>query len=253
MKADHDGDPSRPWVGRALPRFEDARLVQGAGRYSDDIVFDGQTYAAFLRSPHAHAVIRSVRTGRAKVLPGVLAAWSIQDYIADGLAGIPLMPVPAGALNVDDPAFKPTAERPIFISRQWPLARERVRFPGEAVAMVVAETMQQARDALEAIDVDYEPLDAVTDAVLAAAPDAPRVWEDNRDNIAFDNMFGDQTSVEDALARSRFVVEEDFANPRIVVAFMEPRSANARPRMASLRSIRAVRARIASAWASAAR
>lgn len=229
VKDDHNGDSSGPWVGRSLPRFEDVRLVQGAGRYSDDIVFDGQTYAAFLRSPHAHALIRSVAVERAKAAPGVLAVWTAEDYIADGGASIPLMPVPAGALNVDDPAFKPTADRPIFISRQWPLAHERARFPGEAVAMVVAETLQQARDALEAIEIEYEPLEAVTDAALAAEPRAPRVWEDNRDNVAFDNTFGNEGQVEGALARAHLVIAEDYVNPRIVVAFMEPRSANARP------------------------
>ena len=118
-----------PWVGRPLPRFEDLRLVQGQGNYSDDIVFDGQTYALFLRSPHAHALIRSIEAGRARQAPGVVAVYTVSDYIADGGANIPLTPVPAGALNVDDPAFKPTADRPIFISRLWPLARRSRAFP----------------------------------------------------------------------------------------------------------------------------
>jgi carbon-monoxide dehydrogenase large subunit len=223
-----DASASRPWVGRSLPRFEDERLVQGAGRYSDDIVFDGQTYALFLRSPHAHALVRIIDAIAARTMPGVLAVYTIDDYVADGCESIPLMPVPAGALNVDDPAFKPTQERPIFISKQWPLAKDRVRFPGEAVAMVIANTLAQARDALEKIEVTYDALPAVTDADLAASSKAPRLWDECADNVAFDNAFGQRNEVESALASAEIVVEETYRNPRIVVAFMEPRSANAR-------------------------
>jgi carbon-monoxide dehydrogenase large subunit len=221
-------DDSRPWVGRPLPRLEDERLVQGAGRYSDDIVFDGQTFALFLRSPHAHALIKSINVSGARAMGGVLGAFTIGDYIADGCESIPLMPVPAGALNVDDPAFKPTAERPVFISQQWPLAKNRVRYPGEAVAMIVAQTLAQARDALEMIAVEYEPLPAVTDAEMAARAAAPQLWDACAQNVAFDNSFGHADKVEAALAGAHLVVEETFRNPRIVVAFMEPRSANAR-------------------------
>lgn len=220
-------DGARPWVGRSLPRFEDERLVQGKGRYSDDIAFEGQTFALFLRSPHAHALIKSIDVRAASSARGVLGAFTIDDYIADGGASIPLMPVPAGALNVDDPAFKPTAQRPVFISHQWPLAKDRVRFPGEAVAMVVAETLAQARDALELIAADYEPLPAVTDAAIAANAGAPQIWDACPQNVAFDNSFGHADQVETALAGAHLVVEETFCNPRIVVAFMEPRSANA--------------------------
>ena len=230
MKSDinRDADETRPWVGRPLPRLEDERLVQGAGKYSDDIVFDGQTFALFLRSPHAHALIKSIDVSGAQAMRGVLGAFTIGDYIADGCDRIPLTPVPAGALNVDDPAFKPTAERPVFVSQQWPLAKDRVRFPGEAVAMVVAETLAQARDALELIAVEYEPLPAVTDAAMAAGAEAPQLWDACPQNVAFDNSFGDAAHVEAALARAHLVVEEIFRNPRIVVAFMEPRAANAR-------------------------
>ena len=228
MKRDANAADSGPWVGRPLPRFEDERLVQGAGRYSDDIVFDGQTYALFLRSPHAHAVIRSIDVEGARKAPGVLAVLTAADYVADGRQCIPLMPVPAGALNVDDPAFKPTAERAIFVSEQWPLARDRVRFPGEALAMVIAETLAQARNALEMIAVDYEPLPAVTDALSATGPDAPQIWDACADNLAFDNSFGDAQAVSNALESAHLIVEETYRNPRIVVAFMEPRSANAR-------------------------
>lgn len=222
-----DAAGARPWIGRPLPRFEDERLVQGRGAYSDDLSFEGQTFAAFLRSPHAHALIRSIDVSRAAKAPGVLAVYTVADYAADGCGPIPLMPVPAGALNVDEPAFRATAERPIFISKQWPLAMDRVRFPGEAVAMVVAQTHAQARDALERVAVEYEAQPAVTDAALAASIHAPQLWSECADNVAFDNAFGDGGEIEAALEGAHLVVEETYRNSRIVVAFMEPRSANA--------------------------
>jgi carbon-monoxide dehydrogenase large subunit len=228
MNVETGGDGSKRWIGRPIPRFEDIRLVQGAGRYTDDISFPGQAHAVFLRSPHAHASIVAIHVEAARAAPGVVAVLTAREYMADGAKNIPLMPVPAGALNVDDPAFKPTAERGIFISQQWPLATDRVRFPGEPVAMVIAETLAQAKDALDLIEVEYEPLPAVTDAQAAAHPDAPRLWPQAADNIAFENTFGDGDAVEAAFSQAHLVVEQAYANPRIVVAFMEPRSAIAR-------------------------
>lgn len=215
---------SGPWIGRALPRFEDLRLVRGAGRYSDDVNAQDQAHAVFLRSPHAHARIRSIDCEAARRMPGVLAVLVGADYVADGCAPIPVTPVPAGAIDVDDPAFKPTPQRGVFKSAQWPLAIERVRYPGEPVAMVVAQTAHAARDAAEAIIVDYEPLPAVTSALAAAEPDAPRLFPEERDNIAFENDFGAREDAERALSAAHLVIEETYRNPRIVVAFMEPRS-----------------------------
>lgn len=214
-----------PWVGRPLPRFEDLRLVRGGGRYSDDVSVPGQVYAVFVRSPHAHAAIRSIDVSAALEIPGVRAVLTGADYLADDKASIPVMPVPAGALDVDDPAFKSTPARPIFATPQWPLALERVRFPGEPVAMAIADTLLAARDAAEAVVVDYEALPAVTDALEAAKPDAPRIWPEAQDNIAFENDFGAREEAEAALAQAHLVVEQEYRNPRIVVAFMEPRSA----------------------------
>ena len=149
--AETDDLESGPWVGRPLPRFEDLRLVQGAGRYSDDITAPDQACAVFLRSPHAHAILRAIDCETARGMPGVLAILTAKDYVADGCGPIPVTPVPAGALDVDDPAFKPTSQRSIFKSAQWPLAKERVLYPGEPVAMVVAVSAHAARDAAEAI------------------------------------------------------------------------------------------------------
>ncbi|MDB5570551.1 MAG: xanthine dehydrogenase [Hyphomicrobiales bacterium] len=214
-----------PWIGRPLPRFEDLRLVQGAGRYSDDVSVPGQAYAIFVRSPHAHAQIRSIDVSAAAALPGVVAVLTGADYVASGGLSIPVMPVPAGALDVDDPAFKPTQERAIFATPQWPLALDRVRFPGEAVAMVIAETLAEARDAAEAVAVDYEALPALTSAVAAAEPGAPLIWPDARDNVAFENAFGDHAAAQAALAGAHLVVEQEYLNPRMLAAFMEPRAA----------------------------
>lgn len=228
MTGDTGGKASKRWIGQPIPRFEDVRFVQGGGRYTDDISFPSQAHAAFLRSPHAHARILSIRCDAARAAPGVVAILTAAEYMANGGKNIPLMPIPAGALDVDDPAFKPTAERGIFISQQWPLATERVRFPGEAVAMAIAETLAQAKDALDLIEVEYEPLSAVTDAQAAAKADAPRLWPQAADNIAFENAFGDEVAVAAALEGAHLVVEQVYANPRIVSAFMEPRSAIAR-------------------------
>ncbi|MDB5534091.1 MAG: aldehyde oxidase and xanthine dehydrogenase molybdopterin binding, partial [Hyphomicrobiales bacterium] len=213
----------RKWVGRSLPRFEDLRLVRGAGQYTDDISQPGQAYAVFLRSPHAHARIDGIDKARAKAMPGVLAVLTDADYQAAGLASLPTMPVPAGALDVDDPVFKPTPETPILVTPQWPLAGERVRFPGEPVAMIVAETIAQAHDAAEAIEVSYEALPAVTSAASAVAKAAPVLWPLAPGNVAFDNRFGDAKAVEAALAQAHLVVEQTYENPRISSAFMEPR------------------------------
>jgi len=213
----------RKWVGRPLPRFEDLRLVRGAGQYSDDISHPNQAYAVFLRSPHAHARIGNIDAARAKAMPGVLAVLTHVDYQAAGLASLPTMPVPAGALDVDDPVFKPTPETPILVTPQWPLAMDRVRFPGEPVAMVVAETVAQAHDAAEAVEVTYDVLPAVTSASSALAEGAPVLWPQAPDNVAFDNTFGDAQAVEAVLAQAHLVVEQTYENPRISSAFMEPR------------------------------
>ena len=214
-----------PWIGRSLPRFEDLRLVRGAGRYSDDISAAHQLCALFVRSPHAHANILSIDASAARVMPGVAAIFTGADYAADGKAPIPVMPVPAGALDVDDPAFKATDQRPIFISTQWPLAMDRVRYPGEPVAMVVADTLSAAQDAAEKMIVEYDALPALIDSTQAAREDALKIWPNARDNVAFENDFGNAQSAEAALAQAHLVVEETYRNPRIVVAFMEPRSA----------------------------
>jgi len=204
-----------------MPRFEDLRLVRGAGRYSDDVSMPGQAYAAFLRTPHAHAVIKRIDASKAKTMPGVFAVLTGADYVADGLKGAMQRPNPAGAIDIKVRAFEPV-KRAVLEERQYPIVPDRVRYPGEVVAMVIAETMLAARDAAEAIEVDYEALPAATD--VQAAIGAEPIWSTVSDNIALDQEFGDRAAVETAFAAADLVVEHEFRNQRIVNCQMEPRS-----------------------------
>jgi carbon-monoxide dehydrogenase large subunit len=205
-----------------MPRFEDLRLVRGAGRYSDDISMPGQAYAAFVRSPHAHAKVRRIDTAAARAMPGVIAVLTGADYVADGLKGALQRPNPAGAIDVKIPAFAPE-KRPILDQRQYPLVLERARYPGEAVAIVVADSVFAARDAAEAVEVNYEVLPAATDS--CAAIGAEPIWpQETPDNVALDQDFGDIAAVQAAFAAADLVVEQTFRNQRIASAQMEPRS-----------------------------
>src|SRR3954468_10820914 len=139
-------NPQRgPFIGRPMPRFEDLRLVRGGGRYTDDVSVAEQTSAVFVRTPHAHASIVAIDTSAARALPGVLAVLTGDDYVADGHLGMSHFPNPADALDVRVPSFAPSPERSILDERQWPLAVDRVRYVGEAVALVVAESVVAAR------------------------------------------------------------------------------------------------------------
>src|SRR5262245_1651920 len=220
-KAAHRG----PYIGRPLPRFEDRRLVRGAGRYTDDVSLDGQAYAVFVRAPHAHARIVSIDAAAANSRPGVLAVLTGADYVADGYLGMSHHPNPADANDIKIPTFTSTAECKILDLRQPPLAIDRVRYVGEAVAVVVAESLAAARDAAEAVAVDYEVLSAVTDVEEALAAGAPTLWPDAPGNLAVDNTFGDRAAVEAALAGAHLVVEQTVRSQRTVSAFMEPRGA----------------------------
>ena len=203
-----------------MPRFEDLRLVRGAGRYSDDVSMPGQVYAAFLRTPHAHAVIKRVDVAKAKAMPGVVAVLTGADYVADGLKGAMQRPNPAGAIDIS------ARLRPGHAAgaggAAYPIVPDRVRYPGEAVAMVIAETAVAARDAAEAIGVEYQVLPAATDVRNAIGGEP--IWSTASDNVALDQEFGDRAAVEAAFAAADLVVEHEFRNQRIVNCQMEPRS-----------------------------
>ena len=210
-----------PYIGRPMPRFEDLRLTRGAGQYSDDISLPGQAYAVFVRTPHAHAAIKRIDISAARNMPGVLAVLTGADYVADGLKGVLQRANPAGAIDIKVRAFAPE-KRPVLEEAQLPLVPDRVRYPGEAVAMVVAESLLAARDAAEAVEVDYQVLPAATDVLKASGSEA--IWGSAPDNVALDQEFGDAGKVAAAFAVADLVVEQTFRNQRIVNCQMEPRS-----------------------------
>jgi carbon-monoxide dehydrogenase large subunit len=213
------------FVGRSLPRFEDLRFVRGQGRYTDDISLAGQSFAVFVRSRHAHARILAVDAAAARALPGVLAVLTCADYRADGLAAIPQAPNPSDVIDYRKKAFPSPPERPVLDEPHLPLAADRVRYIGEPVAVVVAESLLAARDAAERVEVEYTALPAVVDALDALSPGAPPIWPAAPDNLAFAAEFGDRAATEAAFRAADLVIEARFRNQRIATAQMEPRSA----------------------------
>src|ERR1700689_2437671 len=163
---------AHPGIGGAVRRKEDLRLVTGRGRYSDDLNFPGQAYAAMARSPHAHARIRSIDVTAARAMPGVLAVLTGADAAADGLTRIPHL---AAAGTPPDIVLHNRDGSPVPAAPHHVLPTDRVRFVGTAVAFVVAETIAMAKDAAEQVVVEYEPLPVVTDAKAAVAQDAQRL------------------------------------------------------------------------------
>jgi aerobic carbon-monoxide dehydrogenase large subunit len=214
-----------PFIGRPLPRFEDLRLVRGAGRYTDDVSVAGQAFAVFVRTPHAHAAIKAIDTSAARARAGVLVVLTGEDYVADGHVGMAHFPNPADAVDIRVPSFVPRPERKILDELQIPLAVSRVRYVGEAVAVVVAETLLAARDAAEQVEVEYEVLPAVTDVMEALAPGAPAVSPDAPDNLALDGEFGNRAAVEVAIDGAHVVIEQTIRCQRTASAFLEPRAA----------------------------
>jgi carbon-monoxide dehydrogenase large subunit len=162
-------------LGQSVTRIEDAALVRGGGRYTDDFELAGAAHAYVLRSPHAHASVVNIDTAAARKAPGVLAVLTGADAAADGLGDIPCM-VPV--TNIDG---TPRADTPRPV-----LARGRVRHVGDPVALVVAETLAQAKDAAELIAIEYEPLPAVVDTRGATQAGAPRAWDHIAKNLCFD-------------------------------------------------------------------
>src|SRR2546427_6293601 len=179
------------FIGRAMPRFEDLRFVRGAGNYTDDVSVPSQTYAAFVRAPHAHARIVSIDVSAARRRPGVLAVLTGEDYVGDGHIGMAHFPNPADANDVSIPTFAPTPERKMLDQLQPPLALGCVRFVGEAVAVVVAESPGAARDAAETVVVEYEVLPAVTHVMATPAGGGPAIWPDGPHKSALDCPLAD--------------------------------------------------------------
>ncbi|MFC0399746.1 xanthine dehydrogenase family protein molybdopterin-binding subunit [Paraburkholderia rhizosphaerae] len=212
-------------IGKPVPRVEDLRFVTGKGQYTDDLHVEGQLHAAFLRSPHAHAVLNSIDTTTAREAPGVVAVLVGQDYVDDGFLGCDHVPNPIDAVDATKKAFLTSSTGSIFNQLHIPLPVDRVRYVGEAIAMVVAETPLQARNAAEMIEVDYDVLDAVVNGADAMHEDAPQLWEGAPGNLCFQTQIGDRDEARRILASAHHVVQREFHHSRLVNCQMEPRSA----------------------------
>jgi carbon-monoxide dehydrogenase large subunit len=208
------GSKARASIGDTPRRREDARFVTGQGAYLDDLRFDGMTHAVFLRSPHAHARIAAIDTEDAGRAPGVLAILTAKEATQDGLTSLR----PTVEANVQ------TAERFHFLPQPL-LAQDQVRYVGEPVALIVAETRNEALDAAERIVIDYESLPSVTQAADAVEPDAPLLTQDVPGNLCLDWHWGQTAAVVSAIKAARHVVTITLNNHRIATNPMEPRGA----------------------------
>ena len=201
-------------VGQPVRRKEDETLVRGQGRYTDDFNLPAQAYAWIVRSSHAHGIIKGIDTAAAKAMPGVLGVWTGADLEAAGYApftcGLPLK-------NRDG--------SPVLQTNRPALPTDKVRYVGDPVAFVVAETAAQARDAAEAVEVDIEPLPAVTNAEEASRPGAPLLYDHIPNNVALDYHYGDTAKIDAAFASAAHITKLDIVNTRVAVVSMEPRVA----------------------------
>src|SRR3954447_6496992 len=200
-------------AGQPIKRLEDQRLLTGKGQFIDDRPDDGALWLHVLRSPHAHARIRSIDIESARAMPGVEAVYTGTDLISDDIGTIPTLAV-----------FQRPDGKPMSVPPRRLLAHEIVRFAGEPVAAVVATSRVAAQTAAETIAVEYEILPSVVDPLEAIKPGAPAVWPDVPDNIVAAMSYGDAAAVEAAFAKAAHVVSLDLVSQRLVPSAMEPRS-----------------------------
>jgi carbon-monoxide dehydrogenase large subunit len=196
------------YVGKSIKRVEDPRFIQGKGKYVANLHLPGMVHVAIKRSPYAHAKINSIDTSAAEALPGVVAVYTGQDLVDGGAGSLPCGFTPPG----------------IKTPPHYPLAIDKVRHVGDGVVVVVAESSYVAADALDLIDVDYEPLPAVVNAKGAMDEGAPLVHDDVPNNLSFHWPLGDTEAVDKAFAEAEHVVELDLTNQRLIPNAMEPRA-----------------------------
>ena len=201
-------------IGQPVPRFEDPRLLTGGGRYTDDNKLTNETHAYILRSPYAHANILSIDVSAAKSLPGVIEVLTGQDYVDDGYGKLAC--TPKQKRRDGSPMFEP--ENPVLVLNQ-------VKMVGDYIAMIIAETIHQAKDAAEVIKVDFEPLPTVSTPFEAAQPGAVKVWEDSEDNTCFVHLCGDKEKTDKAFETATHVVGGALPVNRSAHVTMEPRGA----------------------------
>jgi carbon-monoxide dehydrogenase large subunit len=209
-------------IGQPVRRKEDERLLTGHGCFSDDLNLPGQLFAAFVRSPHAHARIRSIDTRAALAIAGVTAVLTWEDLRADGLNPLPHHPL---SMHPAEIRLANRDGKPMFTAPHYPLATDKVRFVGEALAVVIAKSVAVAKDGAEQVAIDYEVLPAVIDTVAAAQPDAPRVWDEAGSNVCLDADAGQREATAAAFARAAHVVRFETRINRVTGVTMEPRAA----------------------------
>lgn len=201
-------------IGARVVRKEDKRFITGAGRYVDDMVVPGMKHAAFVRSPHAHAQIKKIDVRRAQAMPGVIGVLTGKELKADGIGNL----ICGWMIHSKDGS-------PMKMGAWSPLAVDKVRYVGDAVVIVVAETKGQARDAAEAVEITYKELKAVVDATKALQKGAPQVHADAEDNLIFDWEIGDAKATDAAIQAAAHVTRMKIVNNRLVPNAMEPRAA----------------------------
>ena len=202
-------------IGQSLRRREDRRFLTGDGQYTDDLTLHRQTYACFLRSPHAHARIRSIKLDAAKKAPGVVAIFTGADLAAGKVGGLP-----CGWL-IHSKDGSPMKEPPHPV-----ITADKVRHVGDQVALVIAESYLEAKDAAELIEVDYDVLPAVVDVTKVESA-SPPVHDEVPNNVCYDWGHGDKAAVDAAFAKAAHVTRLDFTNNRLIPNAMEPRAVNA--------------------------
>jgi carbon-monoxide dehydrogenase large subunit len=225
FEVDHAAPPTElsfRSIGKPIPRNEDERLATGRGRFSDDFSLEGQAYAVMLRSPHPHARILGIDAARAKAMPGVLGVFTGADCRADGLGAIPHDPLPKTKYDMKLHAAGGGA---VFFGPHSLLPDDKARHVGEAVVMVVAETVPQALDAAETVEIDYEVLPGAYHSEDAMRPGAPVIWSEVPSNVPIDTFFGDREATEEAFARADHVVALDLHIDRVTGLPLEPRAA----------------------------
>ncbi|MCA0343060.1 MAG: thiamine phosphate synthase [Proteobacteria bacterium] len=204
--ADANHDP------RSIRRLEDSRFLTGRGRYVEDIAEPAALHGHVLRSPHAHAVIRSLDTSPAASMPGVRLIATADDLAADGLGFMPCL----------------AAVTPMIVPPRPALASGRVRHVGDPVCFVVADSAEMAREAAERISIDYEPLPSVIHGRTALAAGAPALWDEAPGNLVYHVQRGDPAAVAEAMKKAARIVEVDVTNNRVIVVPLEPRAGIAR-------------------------
>ncbi len=209
-------------IGQPVRRKEDARLLTGKGKFTDDFSLEGQSYAVMVRSPHAHAVIKTIDSEAARAMPGVLGIFTGRDLEAEGLKPIPHNPVPKTKYDMK---LKGPGGSEIFIGPHVLLPTDKARHVGEAVAMVIAETYNQAMDAAEIVEVDYETLPHVTESEKTFQPGQPAVWDEVENNTLVDTIFGNVSATDAAFAEAKHVVKKTFHVGRVTGVPLEPRAA----------------------------